>query len=246
MIDIHCHILPGVDDGARDMEESLKMLRKAEKAGISDIVLTPHYIKGTKYNASNEKKWKIYKELVAAAKKEGIKTRLFLGNEIFIDKRLPEMLAGYTKEKVDEDIYEVSTLNSGKYVLVEFPVQAEDKTVGQTLFKLASKGFVPVIAHPERYVYIQNNLEVVNDWIRAGAVLQGDYLALTGRYGKRAEKTLKALLMQEKIFCLASDLHRGGEEYKIETVKKRLQKICGSEKAVNRLLKSNPRKTLVV
>ncbi|MBQ3309638.1 hypothetical protein IJG78_03100 [Candidatus Saccharibacteria bacterium] len=243
MIDIHSHIMPGIDDGAPDMVTSLAMLKKAEKAGITDIILTPHYMKGTIYNASNAKKWQIFNELVKEAKRNGIGVNLYLGNEIYIDNKLPEMLAGYIGETSDE-MYEVSTLNSTKYVLVEFPVRIADKTAKNMLFTLVQKGFVPVIAHPERYHYVQDNLEILDDFIGMGCVLQGEYLTMAGKYGKRAEKTLKKLLFDDKIFCLASDVHKFSDEYQTELVQKKLMKILGDEVKLRELTIDNPRKII--
>lgn len=254
MIDIHSHILPGIDDGALNFEASIEMLKIAEKAGVTDIILTPHYIKGSIYNADNVKKWKLLSELKEKAHAAGISVNLYLGNEIYIDGELSKMLAAYENEK-SELMYEVSTLNSTKYVLVEFPVQVEDKTAKETLFSLVQHGFVPVIAHPERYVYVQNNLEIVDEWISAGCLLQGDYLAVLGRYGRRAEKTLKELLVRDKIFCLASDTHKVSDEYRFDETKAKMYRILKvsygvkagmtpSEK-LKELFEDNPRKILL-
>ena len=248
MIDIHCHILPGIDDGAKTMEEALSILKKAEAAGITDIILTPHYMRGTVYNADNVKKWKLYQELKEQAKKAGISINLYLGNEIYIDSHLPQMLGGYVNSGVvkaaaganNTGIYELATLNSRKYVLVEFPVHTEDRSAASTLFALAQMGFIPVIAHPERYHYVQDDPGYVDQFLQMGCVLQGDYLALVGKYGKGAEKTLKKLLQEDKIFCLASDIHKGTEGYKLDAASKKLNKIIKSEQKMKQLLHDNP------
>ena len=238
MIDLHCHILPSIDDGAKTFDDSLAMLEQAEKAGITDIVLTPHYMKGTVYNADNVKKWGLYQELRKRANDAGISINLYLGNEIYIDTKMREMLAGYTNEQ-SELMYEVSTLNSTKYVLVEFPVRTEDKSVKTTLFSLVQKGFIPVIAHPERYFYVQDNPAWVDDLIHMGCKLQGNYMSLFGKYGKGAEKTLKKLLLEDKIFCLASDIHKP-ENYKLDLAQKKLMKIVRDKNKIDELLVTNP------
>ena len=254
MIDIHCHILPGIDDGALDFSTSIEMLRNAERAGVTDIILTPHYIKGSIYNADNVRKWKLLSELKAMAASEGISVRLYLGNEVYIDGELLKMLAAYENEK-SELMYEISTLNSTKYVLVEFPVQVEDKSARETLFSLVQRGFVPVIAHPERYAYVQNNPDLVDEWLGAGCVLQGDYLSILGRYGHRAEKTLKELLIRDKIFCLASDVHKATDEYRFDETKAKMYKVLKASYGVKagvspseklkELFEDNPRKILL-
>lgn len=243
MIDIHCHILPGIDDGAKDLTTSLSMLKNAEKAGITDVILTPHYIKGSAYNANNLKKWQLFNELKAEAKKQGIKVNLYLGNEIYIDTHLLQFLASYIGE-TSKDMYEVSTLNSTKYVLVEFPIHAEDKTAKDTLFSLVQRGFIPVIAHPERYHYIQDDINYVDDLISMGCLLQGDYLSIVGRYGKRAEKTLKKLLMGGKIFCLASDVHKDTDSYEIADSRRKLLRVLRDDAKIKELVVDHPRQIL--
>ena len=259
MIDVHCHLLPGIDDGAKSFDESLVLLKKAEVAGVTDIILRPHYIVGSKYNADNVRKWKLFLELKERAAAAGIAVRLYLGNEIYIDGNLPEMLSGYGKKDVAcgknhavcgknqagyGKIFELSTLNSGKYVLVEFPVGTEDKSAKTTLFALITAGFVPVIAHPERYVYAQENPRYFDDFLNMGCVLQGNYLSLMGKYGKRAEKTLKKLLGAGKIFCLASDIHKPTDEYRLDEAYAKLVKITKDSVKVWELLIDNPYKIL--
>ncbi len=242
MIDTHSHILPGIDDGAKTFETSIAMLKQAESAGVTDIILTPHYLKGTKYSNDNEKKWELYQELKKRALEAGIKINLYLGNEIYIDAELPKMLAGYVGEKSDL-MYEVSTMNSTRYVLVEFPVHAEEKSAKTTLMAIIKMGFIPLIAHPERYYYVQDNLEILNDYLNMGCLLSGDILALTGKYGKREERTLKKLIQDGKIFCLATDAHKP-VDYVLNGAKRKLGRIVKDEAAVERLLTENPRRML--
>lgn len=242
MIDTHAHILPGIDDGAKTFETSIEMLKQAEKAGVSDVVLTPHYLKGTKYNKNNAEKWKLYQELKKRAEAAGIKIKMYLGNEIYIDAELPEMLAGYVGKKSNL-MYEVSTLNSTKNVLVELPVRSEDKSAKTTLTVIVKDGFVPIIAHPERYYYVQDNMEILNDYLRIGCLLSGDILALTGKYGKREERTLKKLLQDDKIFCLASDAHKPSD-YDLASAQKKLLRIVKDEAKVEELLVSNPKRII--
>lgn len=242
MIDTHSHILPGIDDGAKTFENSMAMLRQASLAGITDIILTPHYIKGTKYNCNNVKKWELYQELKKRAKEAGIAINLYLGNEIYIDAELPEMLAGYAGEKSNL-MYEISTLNSSKYVLVELPVRAEEKSAKTTLTAIIKKGFIPLIAHPERYYYVQDNMEVLNDYLNMGCLLSGDILGMVGKYGKREEKTLKKLLLDNKIFCLAVDAHKA-EDYVLDASQKKLLRILKDQAKVDELLVANPGKVI--
>lgn len=242
MIDTHSHILPGIDDGSKNFETSIAMLKQAEIAGVTDIVLTPHYLKGTKYSNGNVKKYELYQELKKRAEEAGIKVNLYIGNEIYVDADLPKMLAGYVGEKSDL-MYEISTLNSTKYYLVELPVHAEDKSAKSTLMATVKMGFIPVIAHPERYFYVQDNMEILNDYLAMGCLLQGEILTVTGKYGKREEKTFKKLLLDGKIFCLASDAHKP-EDYDFTVAMKKLQKIVRDPAKLEELLVTNPGKII--
>ena len=242
MIDTHSHILPGIDDGAKTLEDSIAMLKQAELSGVTDIILTPHYLKGTKYSSKNEKKWKLYQELKQKAEEADIKIKLYLGNEIYIDAKLPEMLAGYVGEKNDL-MYEISTLNSTKYVLVELPVRAEEKSAKTILTAIKKKGFIPVIAHPERYHYVQDNMEILSDYLKIGCLLSGDILALTGKYGRREERTLKKLLQDKKIFCLATDAHKAVDYVLVDAMKK-LKRIVKDEARIKELLITNPKRII--
>ena len=242
MIDTHSHILPGIDDGAKTLDDSMAMLRQASRAGVTEIILTPHYLKGTKYSKNNAEKWKLYQELKKRATDAGIKIDLYLGNEIYIDADLPKMLAGYMGEQSDL-MYEVSTLNSTKYVLVELPVRTEERSAKATLMAVIKKGFIPLIAHPERYYYVQDNMEVLDDYLDMGCLLSGDILGMIGKYGRREEKTLKKLLLDNKIFCLAVDAHKPAD-YELEIPQKKLLKLLKDQAKVEELLVTNPGKLI--
>lgn len=246
MIDIHCHLLPGIDDGSKSFTESINILKKAQKEGITDMILTPHYIVGTKYDANNGEKKDLLAELQSQANEMNIPIKLYVGNEIFIDPRLPEMLgvfdprvAGMTRKG------EVLSLNEQKYVLIELPVQNEDFSAPDTLFELVRNGWVPVIAHPERYEYIQTNIKYAEELIKLGCVLQGDYLALFGKYGKKEEKTLKKLLKKDLIFCLASDTHHERDDFRLSDIKTKIEKVIHNQKRIEDMLVKNPKKILL-
>ena len=101
-----------------------------------------------------------------------------------------------------------------------------------------------MIAHPERYLYVQNDPSAMDEYLQMGCVLQGNYKSLIGRYGKQAEKTLKKLLQNDKIFCLASDIHRGTDEYKLDVATKKLEKLLKNRQKVQQLLHDNPAKMI--
>lgn len=234
MIDIHCHLMPGVDDGAKSLDETLAMFENAYTSGVTDMILTPHYIKGTKYSLNNENKGKITEILREALRRADIDIEIHYGNEVYIDDDLPKML----REG------EVASLAGSRYVLIELPVASEDKNAGNVIFRLKSDGYVPIIAHPERYNYIQKHPEKVMEYIRLGCLLQGDYMSLLGKYGRKAEKTLKTLLKHDKIAMLSSDIHHSTSDYHIPEAEKRVMKIVKSEEKLNELFIENPEKVV--
>ena len=225
MRDIHSHILCGIDDGARTIDESINILDMLYKKGVTDIILTPHYIKGTKYNVANREKFDLFIEL----KKKYSKINLYLGSEVYIDSDLVELLKKG----------EVATLNNSKYLLVELPMSSEIKDLDSIIYDLMKNGIVPIIAHPERYAYIQKDITYLDKFIDMGALLQGNYESLFGKFGKNSEKTLKKLLKKKYISFLGSDIHRENHSDHTELVYKKLLKILKDEKIVNDLLDNN-------
>ena len=229
MRDLHCHIMYGIDDGSETLEDSIKILKNANKNGITDIVLTPHYVNKSNYRCNNKDKKKILEELQRELEKENIKINLYLGNEIMLDTDIINLI----KKK------EVSTINNTKYVLIEFPMRNEDQTAEKVVFDLIRSGYIPIIAHPERYEYFKDKPEKIDKFIELGALFQGNYLSLLGRYGDRAKKLLKRYLKERKIVILASDVHKPSTDYNVKKAKKRLKWLLKDKKYLEDLLENN-------
>ena len=229
MRDIHSHIMYGIDDGASTKEESLSILKKAYDEGITDIVLTPHYINKSKYDCNNKKKQKILNELKKELKKDNIGINLYLGNEVMIDRDIIKLIE---KE-------EISTINKSKYILVEFPMNSEEKDSINIMFELIRKGYLPILAHPERYSYVRKHPEKIDKYIEMGVLLQGNYLSLFGKYGKEAKKFLKKLLKQRKITILASDIHKERNKYRIKRLKRKLMWLIRDKDYIEKILDTN-------
>jgi protein-tyrosine phosphatase len=138
MRDLHNHLLFGIDDGSRNIDESVELLKQMEEEHVTDIMLTPHYIIGSNYNANNAKKKKLLNEL-----KKKTKINLYYGNEVYIDNDVVE----YIKKG------EISTLNDSRYLLVEFPLNEKLDLAFTLIQNIIKCGYVPIIAHPERYHY---------------------------------------------------------------------------------------------
>ena len=139
MIDIHSHILPGIDDGAGDAEAALGMARIALKDGISKMIATPHFIPGEIENTAEavHNKCLEFKRLLAA---EGIGLEIFPGTEVFITPDTPELIEGGG----------VCTLAGSRYVLLELPMMSVPGYTGEVLYRLQLNGYIPIIAHPEQ------------------------------------------------------------------------------------------------
>jgi len=234
MIDIHCHLLPAIDDGAKTLEESLKIFRSAANAGLSDIILTPHYIKGTEYCFNNKSKDQLIEIMREALRREKIKIKIYSGNEVYIDRELPNLVKKG----------EVSTLAGSRYLLLELPINSEDNSAGTVIFELKAMGITPIIAHPERYEYFKARPDRVNKYLELGCLLQGDYHSLLGKYGRRAQKTLKTLLKREKVSFLGSDTHKYTQAYRLAEAERAVLKIVKDRAKVEALFLDNPKKII--
>ena len=148
MIDFHCHILPGLDDGAQNIEESLEMARILADAGFSEVYCTPHLIKGL-YNNSPEIVINAVNELQKALAQENIALTLHAGMEYYIDEYLPSFL--------DK---EFPTFEAAPHLLVEAPMHnANIDYIKDVIYQIVRKGFVPVLAHPERYTFLEQDVQ---------------------------------------------------------------------------------------
>lgn len=234
MKDLHSHLLPGIDDGCKEIGESLTLLKAAQEQGITDLVLTPHYMENTKYNANNEEKNKRFEELKEEAKKAGIEINLYLGNEVYMTENFQDLL----KQQ------EITTINNSKYLLIEFPLGNMLYNSKEILYDLVVSGYVPILAHPERYRIFQRHKDHIDEYLRMGVLLQGNYKSLFGKYGKDAKKTLIYFLKNNKITFLASDCHHD-KDFKIKKLKKKLKSITKSDNMVEDLLENNFNKVIL-
>ena len=232
-IDIHSHILYGIDDGSKTLEESIEIIKQHIEMGFTDIVVTPHYIKNSKYKTNNEEKGRILKEL--KNKTKDLNINLYLGNEVFINENLEQLL----KEK------EISSINNSKYLLIELPMAEMPKNVNNIIYELKIKGIIPIIAHPERYSFVQKDPSIVKSWIEDGAILQSNYGSIVGVYGNNAKKAIKKLLKANVISILATDIHFPNNKIyqNMDKSKKRIAKIIGEEKLKD-LMINNPKKII--
>lgn len=198
MIDIHSHILPGADDGAVDLQTSLEMADIAIKSGVTAIVATSHsdaffhngrYRRDVYLNALHD----FRKEL----EKVGNPLKIYSGMEIFADFDTPHFLA-------DKQLL---TINGTHYALVEFPFRGNRTDATNILLSLRDMGIIPVVAHPERYIFVQNSPSVLNVWHEMGCALQLNKSSLFGRFGRESEALALEMLARGFAHAIASDAH---------------------------------------
>lgn len=234
MIDIHSHILNNVDDGSNSLESTIEMLKKAEQAEFTDIILTPHYIEGYYENTKSKIKTNI-SNLKKEVYKENIVTQLYQGNEILLTEKTPDLLS---KSKI-------STLANSRYILFELPFSNKLLNLSQIIFKIKANGYIPILAHPERYSYIQENPNNLIEIIKSGVLVQSNYGSFAGQYGKTAKQTAEILLQNRLIHFLGSDTHRQGYIYEnIKSILKRLEEVSGDERYIYEITTKNPQKIL--
>ena len=228
MEDIHSHLLYGIDDGAKSIDEAIELLKRMENMGIEEIVLTPHYVENTKYNCNNKDKLRLYQTLLKRRDEEGLKIRLYLGNEVFITPNIVKL--------IEQD--EIATINNSKYVLFEFPLKQIYNNTSLIISDMVSHGYIPILAHPERYAAFQEHPEILEEYLRMGVLMQGNFTSLFGKYGKDSEKTLKYFLKKKWISFLGSDTHH---EYNYDTkkIEKKIYKITRDKQYVEDLLHNN-------
>ena len=197
MYDIHSHVLPGIDDGAVDIEASIEICRAAFEEGITTIVATPHYISGE--SEIEKSKLLTYISLInQELKTEDIDLLVLPGMEIYITPNLYEL---YQQGKI-------ITLNCKNYMLIELPLyNSLPAYLYNVIFNLEIKGIKPVIAHPERCKAVIDHPSIVNSLIDKKCIIQVNSGSIEGLYGKDAQRTANYLLENNMVHVIASDCH---------------------------------------
>lgn len=220
MIDFHAHILPGVDDGAKDISETFKILKETKKYGFNQIISTAHYIEQSYETTDKERK-----EIISLIQKKLIKDNcnlnIHIGSEVYISNNIINLL----KSK------KASTIANTRYVLFELPLSQRITNIDEIIYELLENKYIPILAHPERYSFVQKNPEIISDLINKGILIQSNYGSILGMYGKEAKKTIKYLLKHNLVHFLGSDVHRSNSIYpKVTIAINKIEKIIGKEK----------------
>lgn len=233
MIDMHTHILPNIDDGSKNIEESIEMLKEAQEAGFTGLVSTSHFIEES-YITSKKEREELINNLNNKLILENINIKIYNGAEAYISNNLNEL--------INNSI--LSTINGSRYLLMELPMNSEIIYLDEIICNLKHNGIVPIIAHPERYSYVQKNPNMLAKLIEQGVLFQGNYGSIIGKYGKQAEKTIKKLLKSNMIHFLGTDAHRSKSVYtQMNIILKNIEKLIGKEK-LEKISTINPIKVI--
>lgn len=198
MVDIHAHILPGIDDGAEDMSSALEMAALAVESGVDIIVATPHSAAhGRQKNHCGPELSEALQSFRAAVNKARIPLHICSGMEIFGSFEVPGLLMDG----------KMQGLNGSRYPLVEFAFTDYAAEATEILEEIIAIGLRPVVAHPERYVYVQEDPTLLNLWVGMGCLLQVNKGSLLGRHGRREEQLALALVERDFVCAVASDAH---------------------------------------
>ncbi len=224
-VDIHSHLLPGIDDGAKDLDNSISLISKMYSYGIKNFITTPHVL-GDVYPNSSE----VIKNKLKEVKDELLKKGL---NDIKINAAAEYMMDERFVERLKND--DILTLNDN-YILVEMSYFNAPYNLYDILFEIQLKGYKPVLAHPERYAFYHNDFQNFYKLKKAGCVFQLNLLSLTEQYGKGVQKTAQKLIKENMYDFVGTDTHHHNHLKllsKIGTVK--------IKKQIKDLLKNNKR-----
>ncbi len=231
MVDIHSHILPGVDDGSPALETSLAMLEMAAADGITDIVATPH--------ANHEYAFQplvIEEKIRELSAHMGDRIRIHRGCDLHLSfDNIQDALANPTRY----------TINHRRYLLVEFSDLLIPKTSGEVFFRMLSAGIVPIITHPERNHLLHTRIEMLEAWVQSGCLLQVTALSFFGRFGKQAKSFGDELMRRGLVHIVASDAH--DTEHRPPQLREAYAHVVATHGSAvgERLFVTNPMATLI-
>ena len=230
MIDFHTHIIPNIDDGSRNIEETFNLIKEAKEVGFDGIVLTSHYIENY-YETNVPERDMLVKVISDSLREKKIDMNLYLANEIYISDNIMDLLI---KRKA-------STINNSSYVLFEMPLNAEPLNLYDVIYSMQENKLIPVLAHPERYSFIQKSPEIIYDLVQKGVLMQSNYGSILRQYGEKAQIIVKKFLEADLIHFLGSDVHRQNTIYKrIPEALDKIEEIVGREK-LEELTTINPK-----
>lgn len=234
MIDIHCHLLPAIDDGAVELAETVEMARMAAADGVTDVIVTPHqrhYRWPGVTRAAAEAAFLQVRERIAEP------PRLHLGAEVRVDSELfNELDAGGRSALL--------SLAESRYLLVEFEVFPVGPPPEDVVVELGVAGFVPILAHPERLPWLAEEPERLAGLVDLGALTQATAMSVTGEFGRRAQGCCRWLLDNDLLHIVASDGHDALRRPPLLSEAREFVAAGWGEATARRLTEDNPRAVL--
>nr|WP_312579434.1 CpsB/CapC family capsule biosynthesis tyrosine phosphatase [Sedimentibacter sp.] len=223
MIDIHNHMLFGVDDGAKTVDDSIALIKDAINKGASHIIFTPHYkLKDKSIELNMETVSQNFDILKKIVYDEKLDVELYLGNEIYFRSNFYELF----------EIGEFNTLAGSKYILIEFSVIDTPKNIPEMCYESRIRGYIPIIAHVERYESLYNDNPLLNEILNEGVHLQVNASTIINMESKRSYKFANYLLKNELISFVASDVHDlDARGFYLDIAYNRVKKLCGNNYA---------------
>lgn len=194
--DIHSHVVPGIDDGSPSVERSLELIARMKNWGLEKLIVTPHVTQDT-FENTPEFISEAYGKLQAGLQESGIEIDMDYSAEYRIDEMFVEQLEGGIVRRLH-----------GDYLLVENSYIQEPYNIDQILFQVSMKGYHPILAHPERYMYYYDKPKRYDELHSKGILFQVNLLSLAGYYGKEAKKVAEMLIEKDYVDYLGTDLHR--------------------------------------
>ena len=233
MIDFHTHILPNIDDGARNIDETIHLIQEAQTAGFEAIISTSHYMEG--YYETNVPEREMWVNVIyQKVQEENLNMKLYLGNEIYLSEDIISLL----------EEGKASTINDTSYVLFEMPLNIEPLNLYHVVHDMLQYKLVPILAHPERYTFVQEEPELIYDLIEQGVLMQANYGSIIGYYGPKAQIIVKKFLENNMVHFLGSDVHRPNTIYpRMPQILNKLMQIISKEK-LEQLTTTNPKLVL--
>ncbi len=223
-VDLHSHLIPGIDDGSKNMEETILMLKKFADLGYKKIITTPH-IMSDFYKNTPEIILGGLENVKEAIEKNSIPIQIEAAAEYYSDFHFEEL------------IQQKNLLTfEGNHVLFELSFIHEPQKIKETIFNLCTEGYQPILAHVERYPYYFNRFDILDDFINRGCILQMNINSLLGQYGPQVKKMAETLIDKDLIQVIGSDCHHLGHLEMMESLKNNsyLYKISQKEDLLNK------------
>jgi protein-tyrosine phosphatase len=229
VIDIHSHILPELDDGARSLDEAVEMARIAAEDGIEQMVCTPHMFNELSNNPQPDEI--AYRVSALQTKIAGTALKLLPGNEVHITHQIVEQARDRRFTRI----------NNGNYLLVEFPTMLIPLGTDDIFYKLQLQGLFPILVHPERNSRFQANPALLEPFVRRGVFVQVTAMSVAGEFGVKAQKCAESLLRHQCVHFIATDAHRPKTRPPIlSRGRDAAARIIGDD-AARKLVENNPR-----